>query len=153
MRNEFDKVWYFELLRRKQRLNEKSRSLYMEDRDTFFELLEYELILSDQIYWGNRKNYFSIMNNFINEKLTAEDFKAEFLYLWEKDRDMIPVNFEPNMWSKGFAKWIDRIVFPCENFEPEDQENKEYGENDLKDSVRDFLIRIPNEYNFNANAD
>jgi len=69
--------------------------------------------LSDQKCWENRKNYFSVMNNLINEKLTVEDFVDEFLCLWEKDRDRSAVNYEPNIESKGFAKWMDKIFSRC----------------------------------------
>jgi len=53
-------------------------SLYRKDRDRYLELLKYQVQLSDQRYWENRKNYFSVMNNLITEKLTAEDFIVSF---------------------------------------------------------------------------
>ena len=59
------------------------------------------------------------MNNLINEKFTAENFVDEFLYLWKKDRDRFVVNYEPNIESKGFGKWMDKIFSDCEVFEPE----------------------------------
>jgi hypothetical protein len=55
--------------------------LYEEDREAYLELLKYQVRLSDQKFWENRQNYFSVMTNFINGKLTAEDFSDEFLCL------------------------------------------------------------------------
>lgn len=68
------------------------------------------------------------MNDFINEKLTAEDSVDDFLCLWRKDRDRFAGECELNIESKGFAKWIDKIFFPCEVFDDEAQKNEEYGE-------------------------
>lgn len=148
-----DKIRYLELVKQASSLEKKGMSLYREDRDRYLELLKYEVRLSDQKCWENRKNYFSVMNNLINEKLTAEDFVDEFLCLWEKDRDRCAVNYEPNIDSKGFAKWIDKIFFRCEDFEPEAQKNEQYGEKWLKDSISNVLIQIQKEYDSNKNAD
>lgn len=120
-------------------------SFNREDRDKYLELLKYKVRLSDQKYWENRKNYFSAMNNLINDKLTAEDFIDEFLCLWKKDRDRFAVNYEPNTESKGFAKWMDKIFSRCEVFEPEAQKNEQYGEKWLKDSISNVLIQIQEE--------
>lgn len=54
---------------------------------------------------------------------------------------------------KGFSKWMDKIFIRCEVFEPEAQKDEEYNEKWLKDSVRNVLIQIQNEYNSNENAD
>ena len=62
-------------------LKKKGMSLYRKDRDRCLELLKYQVQLSDQKYWENRKKYFFVMNNLINGKLTAEDFIDEFLRL------------------------------------------------------------------------
>lgn len=113
------------------------------------ELLNYQVRLSDQKFWENRKNYFSVMNNLINEKLTAEDFTDEFLSLWENDRDRPTINCEPNIASKGFGAWMDKIFSQCEVFEPEAEKNEQYGEKWLKDSVSNLLIQIQKEYNSN----
>ena len=101
---EYDKMKYFELLKKSENLEKKGTSLYEEDRDRYLELLKYEAMLEEQKYWENRKKYFYVMNNLINEKFTIEDFVDEFLYLWKKDRDRFVVNYEPNTKSKGFGK-------------------------------------------------
>lgn len=93
------------MLKQAKSLDKEWMSLYRKDRDRYLELLKYKVRLSNQKYWENRKNYFSVMNNLINEKLTAEDFTDEFLCLREKDRDnnslSLP-NYEPNIVSKSW---------------------------------------------------
>ena len=153
---EYDKIRYLELFQQDESLKKKGMSLYEEDRDKYLELLKYQVRLCDQKSWENRKNYFSVMNNLINEKLTAEDFIDEFLGLWEEDRNWkenLDVNCEPNIASKGFSKWINKLFFCCEDFEPEAQKNEQYGEKWLKDSVSNVLIQMQKEYNSNENAD
>lgn len=145
----YSKIRYLELVRQAEILKKKGVSLGEEDRDKYLELLNYEVELSNQIYWKNRKEYFSIMNNFINGKLTAEDFMDEFLCLWEKDQDTALIYCEPNRTAKGFADRMDQVFFCCEDFEPEAQENEQYGEKWLKDLVSNILIQIQKEYNFN----
>ena len=71
---EYDKIRYLELVQQAESLEKKGMSLYREDRDKYLELLKYKVRLSDQKYWENRKNYFSVMNNLIDEKLITEDF-------------------------------------------------------------------------------
>jgi hypothetical protein len=144
---EYDKNRYLELLKQSESLKEKGIRLYEEDREAYLELLKYQVRLSDQKFWENRQNYFSVMTNLINGKLTAEDFSDEFLCLWENDRDRFAVNCEPNIASKGFGKWINKIFFRCEDFEPEAEKDEEYGEKWLKDSVSNLLIQIQKEYN------
>lgn len=48
---------------------------------------------------------------------------------------------------------MDKIFIRCEVFESEAQKDEEYNEKWLKDSVRNVLIQIQNEYNSNENAD
>lgn len=93
---EYDKIRYLELLKQAKSLEKKGMWLYTEDRDRYLELSKYKVRLADQKCWENRKDYFSVMNNLINEELTVEDFIDEFLCLWEKDRDRFAVNCEPN---------------------------------------------------------
>lgn len=154
MEYEYDKMRYLELLEqdeslKKKSLKKKGMSLDREDRDRYLELLKYQVQLSDQKYWKNKKKYFSVMNNLINGKLTAEDFIDKFLCLWKKDRDTFDIDCDPNITSKGFAKWMDKVFSRCEVFEPSAQKNEQYGEKWLKDSVSNILIQIQKEYNSN----
>lgn len=150
---EYNKIRYLELLEEAESLEKEGILLFTEDRDKYLELLKYEIRLGDQKSWENRKNYFSVINNFINERLTAKNFTDDFLYLWRKDRDSSIVNLEPNLESKGFGKWLNKIFFKCEVFEPDAQENEEYNEKWLKDSISNILIQIQKEYHFNENID
>jgi hypothetical protein len=153
---EYDKARYLELLKQDESLKKKGIWLYEEDREAYLELLKYQVRLSDQKYWENRQNYFSVMTNFINGNLTAEDFTDEFLCLWENDRDRFDkfdVNCELNIASKGFAGWMNKIFSRCEVFEPEAEKDEEYNEKWLKDSISNVLIQIQKEYNSNENAD
>ena len=93
------------------------------------------------------------MNNLIDEKLITEDFIDQFLCLWRKDRDRVAVNCEPNIASKGFSKWMDKIFSRYEIFGLEAPKNEQYGAEWLKDSVSNVLIQIQKEYNSNENVD
>lgn len=152
MEYEYDKIRYLELLKQAESLKKKGMSLYRKDRDRYLELLKYQVQLSNQRYWENRKKYFSVMDNLINGKLTAEDFTDEFLWLWKNDRDTSNIDFEPNITPKVFSKWIDKVFSCCEVFEPEAQKNEQYGEKWLKDSVNNILVQIQKEYS-NENND
>ena len=78
----------------------------------------------------------------------AESLEKKGMSLYREDRDRFAVNCEPNIESKGFAKWMDKIFSRCEVFEPEAQKNEQYGKKWLKDSVSNVLIQIQKEYNF-----
>lgn len=146
---EYDKTRYLELLKESQNLEKKGLSLYKEDQDKYMELLGYKVRLEEQKNWESRKKIFSIMNNFINGKLTGEDFDDEFMVLWEEGRDEPFIDYEPDPASKDFSIWVNRIFISCELFEPEAEENEEYNEKWLKGRIIPLFIQMEKEYNSN----
>lgn len=53
----YDKNRYLELLKREENLKKQGKSLYKENRPNYLELLNYQVQLSDRIYWENRQKY------------------------------------------------------------------------------------------------
>lgn len=145
----YNKLRYLQLRKKAEDLEKKNISFLEQDKDQYLELLQHEGRLADQIFWENNRNYVSIINDFITEKLTAEDFVDAFFNLWNKDMNKAFVNLDPDIESQGFSKWIGRIFEPCELFEPELEENKIYTEKWLRDSIANLFIQIQKEYDLN----
>lgn len=136
----YDKSRYFYLLEQEEILKNQGGSLYKANQEDYLELLNYQVQLQDHKYWENRQKYLSVISDFLNGIITAEDFSDEFLYLWKKDRDrdvteIMETNFEPDIISKGFSRLIGKVFSNCEIFEPESDEDEEYNEKWLKNSI------------------
>lgn len=58
---------------------EMSRSKFFnEDKSGWTELLKYQKIFSDLIYWENRKYYLQILNHFIFNDINCREFVIQF---------------------------------------------------------------------------
>jgi hypothetical protein len=134
----YKKIRHLELLKQSQDLKKQGKSLHDENRKDYLELLFYKVLVQDYIYWENRHNYLSVMDNFINGIIDAEDFSDEFFLISNQNQavhEAFETDFEPNPISKGFSSFIG-----CEAFEPEAEEGEEYNEKWLKDSVKDASL-------------
>jgi len=93
------------------------------------------------------------MKNFLNGKLTADNFTDEFLWLWHDDQLKVSRDYKLHKPSRRFSKWLNDIFFCCEDFDDEAEENEEYGPEWLKNEIRDRFIQIQKEYNFKEDDD
>jgi len=84
---QYDKSRYFYLLKQEEILKNQGRSLYKANQEDYLELLNYQVQLQDHKYWENRQKYLSVISDFLNGIITAENFSDKFLYIWKKDRD------------------------------------------------------------------
>lgn len=48
------------------------------------ELIEYEIIVIDEIFWNDRKAFVLLMTNFIYNIINYEQFEIDFCYYLEK---------------------------------------------------------------------
>ena len=63
------------------------------------------------------------MKNFLNGKLTVDNFTDEFFWLQRNDRDRVDSSYEPHIPETGFGKWLNDIFFCCEDFDDEAGKN------------------------------
>ena len=107
------------------------------------------LPLSDFSYWESKKLYTQLMEKFINGIVDGQKFKEKFYQIWRLNRDkeysteeILKINNEKLIVSKGFSTIISQLFTDCDVFEPDQllREDYEIGEEELRNcSNRAFL--------------
>ena len=159
----YNKNRYLELLRRSQDLEKKGKSLSSESREDYLELLEYGAAVQDHIFWKDWHRLALLMENFINGMIDGEEFSDNVFGLHRKNinaHDALKVDFEkledfqPDLRSKGFSRFISFSRSECEDFVTDStlvelgmvRENYEYTEEQLKNSIQKVLIEMKERY-------
>jgi hypothetical protein len=65
---------YMQLLQRSQDLKNQGKNIFIENREKDFELSEYNIAVEEHIFWQDRYQVASLMENFLNRKINGEKF-------------------------------------------------------------------------------
>ena len=113
------------------------------------------LPLSDFSYWENKKLYTQLMEKFINGIIDGQTFEEKFYQIWRSNRDkeysteeILKINNEKLIESKGFSTIISNLFTDCDVFEPDPSLRKDYeiSEIELKNCVKKTLSEIKYRY-------
>ena len=113
------------------------------------------LSLSDFSYWESKKLYTQLMEKFINGIVDGQKFEEEFYQIWRLHRDkeysteeILKINNEKLIESKGFSTIISNLFTDCDVFEPDPslREDYEISEVELKNRVKKTLLEIKYRY-------
>ena len=113
------------------------------------------LLLSDFSYWQSKKLYTQLMEKFINGIIDGQKFEEEFYQIWRLNRDkeysteeILKINNEKLIESKGFSTIISNLFTDCDVFEPNPsmREDYEISEVELKNRVKKTLLEIKYRY-------
>jgi len=135
----FDKIRFIELLKKEENLRNKGIYLLNENSKEYRELLSYEIILGDQIYYNRKAEYIFLVEEYLREN-AGEDgarlFIWEFFIIFKNDNKALEIlkkeileqgieklaTFWIDPKSTEFSALIDQIVGFCEflTFDPED---------------------------------
>ena len=63
--NSLNKSRYFELVAKDKNLETKGTSLYSENKPEYRELLSYQIILEEQVFYANRFQYIDLIKKYI----------------------------------------------------------------------------------------
>jgi hypothetical protein len=85
MKITFDMDYYDELLEKEKRLSQQSNSLIFENKDEFIELLSYGARVQNQISYERKKEYYSLISQYIEKVVTPPIFQSEFLKMEKED--------------------------------------------------------------------
>ena len=103
------------------------------------------LPLSDFSYWESKKLYTELMEKFINGIVDGQKFEEKFYQIWGLNRDkeqsteeILKINNEKLIESKGFSTIISNLFTDCDVFEPDPslREDYEISEVKLKNRVK-----------------
>ena len=113
--------------------------------ETEFKSLQHRIMVSDNVYFENKDNYFSLMKAFINKNIDGTNFETEFLEIYNLDQDVSEIlekDFSklPNLKAKGFSGFLSRVFTACDVFESRSEIREEYELDE--EQFRDFVKKI-----------
>lgn len=88
----FDKRKYVQLLKKEEIFEEEGKSFFDENREENLELLSYDIILQNQIYYNRKDSYINLVSKYLNLSKTersAELFAWNFFNLFTADSNAI----------------------------------------------------------------
>ena len=101
------------------------------------------LLLSDFNYWQGKKLYTQLMEKFINGIIDGQKFEEEFYQIWIEPKEysseeILKIDNEKLIESKGFSTIIPHLFTDCDVFEPDPslREDYEISEIELKNCVK-----------------
>lgn len=69
--NYLDKSRYFELVAKDKNLEIKGTSLYEENKSECLELLSYQIIVSEQVFYENRFQYIDLIKKYLDGEINC----------------------------------------------------------------------------------
>jgi len=121
---------------------------FNKDFEDWRELLNYEVLVVDQIFWTKRKQFLPVIFDFITGKVDYDNFETAFLLLFnptQKEastlkRDISYIEkFQPISEAKGFSSNIYVIYRLLE-----DVEDEYCTEGDVRDYLMKLFVTLQN---------
>lgn len=76
---------YLELVAEEKKYDKQNKVFFEEDKEAFLELLNYRANVECEISFAKKDIYFSLVENYLMEKITPDKFRADFLDLQDQD--------------------------------------------------------------------
>ena len=142
----YKKERHKQLVIRSRNLNNQGKTLFRENPEEYYELLDYEIAVEEQIFWTNRGEFFLLMKDFLANIINFDEFETAFTILYHKTReefDMFLIDlkqiekFHPSTRSDRFAGYINAIFREFEAVEDE-----YCTEQDIKDYVKEAYLKF-----------
>lgn len=117
---QFDGPRYVRLLKRKQRLIDEGKSETKEFEKLNNQMINYNVILRDYLFWLSKSDYELLIKSFINGSISRTEFEKKYYELTKTIKaksNSIKNNYSelekmnPNLYSEGFADWVDIIEY------------------------------------------
>lgn len=112
---DFNKKRCLELMKESKKLRQQGTFFWDYDKNKSDELREYFTLISDDIFWQSRIQFFQILEFFVNRRIDVETFIGQFSKLHKKTMDKSSIckknleddtDFQINPQSRGFNKII-----------------------------------------------
>jgi len=149
MVHKFNLSRYRQLLAKEDSLTNKTKDLFADP--IFLELLSFESSVATQVFYNHKKNYFALLQNYLNETISPNLFRAQFIKMVNEDlkkSQKILKNFEElsTFWIDfeldEFCSLFENIHETClYAFEFEDQKDA-MPEETFRDSIQKSFFKI-----------
>jgi hypothetical protein len=143
---DYNKKRHLKLLKRFLDSKKLNKNFYQENPEDYSELVKYEIIIYEYIFWTRRKDFVLLMKNFIDNIIDFEEFETAFSLLYRKtgeEYDMFNIDlkqiekFQPSPTRPyRFASFISSIFRQFEEVEDEYCTDR-----DVKDFVKEVYLK------------
>ena len=125
-----------------------NKNFYKDNPEDYRELIKYEIILFDHIFWTHQKHFIQLIENFINTNIDFEKFEIAFSLLYRKTNkefnkfrvDLKQIEkFKFNRLSYEFGSFMAAIFRTFEEIEDEYSTEEE-----AKDFIKVVYLRFQN---------
>ena len=127
---------HIELLKRAENFKSQKKSFFKENPEEYLELTKYSTAVEQHIFWEDRFEVASLIQDFLNKKMNGEEFHDSVFGLRRKliakcDKFLSKLvsekvkDFYPNKKSNKLKGFLTFLYFECEHFE-ENFENEEF---------------------------
>ena len=149
----YNKERYITIVNELNEAKAKGIRWFKENPQKYNELLNYQGILANHLFWLEREEFLVIIEKFLNNTIEFEQFEKEFSELWvetelqsHKEKQDIEVikTIDPDPRSDSFCSRMTAIYRGFEIVEDEDWTKEE-----MKSLVKSILNKIKKS-NFNA---
>lgn len=117
---------FFELLKTSNEFKKNKKFLIKENPEAFQLFLKFSIIIEENFHYSKRQQYLELANDFLTEKITAENFAICFLNLYEKlnqqlsrmkeNEDSDLAKFLYKVEKPGFGLLLASIYGSCDCF-------------------------------------
>jgi hypothetical protein len=149
----YNKERYITIVNELNEAKAKGIDWFKENPKKRMELLSYQSVLSNHLFWLEREEFLVIIEKFLNNTIEFEQFEDEFSELWvqtqlqsHKDNrnSLVIKTIDPDPQSDSFCSRVTAIYRGFEEIEDEDWTKEE-----MKPFVKSILIKIKSS-NFNS---
>lgn len=122
--NSLNKSRYFELVAKDKNLQIKGTFLYYENRLEYRELVSYQIILEEQVFYANRSEYINLIQKYIDDEINCYQFQWNFFDILHhhmeiydkliKNLNQFEINFSSDIKMKEFSLLVNDLVPMCE---------------------------------------
>ena len=126
--NYLDKSRYFELVAKDKNLEIKGTSLYEENKSECLELLSYQIIVSEQVFYENRFQYIDLIKKYLDGEINCYTFQWDFFDLYQNHNEICDklieylnqsgissnISFSKDSKMENFSSLVGKMVFLCD---------------------------------------
>jgi len=149
MTQTFDIVRYIKLLRKEQGLRKKKMLLYYENPVEHSELLDFQIIVFNQVIYNRRHDYISLIKEYVTKEIDSLLFRFQFFQIQREDRNTLDdlekdyervFNLSIDSKSGEFSLLITEIFDACDSLKSDSEPEEAYGLTEVQ--FRAFLEKI-----------
>ena len=159
------KETFLQLLEYSNELEKNQKYLIKEDPIAFNKLLNFLVIIEENLHWKIKNQYVKLIEDFLNGNISADDFSIIFIRIFEKtvekvrrleidlkEKNSLNPSFQSSEISKlllkgkacGIADLLSSVYGDCDRFNPDLSSEDDFylDEVQLKDSIEQTYLQI-----------